>query len=235
MAVFEPWPRGDLDPARHGEPHWSYLDRSAREEFEAARERINLWFDRLCADLQPSVLQRLRSRDDQDFASAYWELVLHEVFTRLGYDVACEPILPNGRRIDFRVARGGSSMFVEATIARSSETERAADTRRNRIYRELDLLHSDAFMVGIEIEHAGPGDLPNVGALRSRLETWLAGLDPDAVADEWEASESVPELSWEKAGWTLRFEAFPLKPGAPRHGGRQAAGDVHGRDRRCHR
>lgn len=33
-------------------------------------------------------------------------------------------------------------MFVEATIARSSDTERAADARRNRIYRELEKINT---------------------------------------------------------------------------------------------
>jgi len=36
-----------------------------------------------------------------EFDAAFWELYLHELFTRLGYEVACEPTLPNGRKIDF--------------------------------------------------------------------------------------------------------------------------------------
>ena len=39
-------------------------------------------------------------------------------------------------------------MFVEATIAHSSAAERAADARRNRVYRELEKVHTDAFSLG---------------------------------------------------------------------------------------
>ena len=212
MRVFDTRQRVDLGPAGHGEPHWTYLDRSAREQFAAARDRINGWFRRLPEGLQASVGQRLRSGNDQEFASAFWELFLHEMFTRLSYGIVCEPTLPNGRKIDFLLTRDGTSMFVEATIARSSGAERAADARRNRVYRELDRLKTGGFMLGIEIEHAGPDDMPNVGNLRRRLEDWLAGLDPDTVLDEGYAPEVLPTFHWKMAGWSMTFEAFPLKP-----------------------
>ncbi len=48
-----------------------------------------------------------------EFDAAFWELYLHELFTRLGYEVACEPTLPNGRKIDF---------FSAAAMPLSTET-----------------------------------------------------------------------------------------------------------------
>lgn len=212
VSVFGSGPRHDVAPAFHGEAHASYLHRSGRAEFAIARGRINEWYDRLCPGLQAGVRNRLLSRDDQEFASAYWELFLHELFIRLGYQVTCESVLPNGRKIDFLVAKGSSSMYVEATIARSSDAERAADARRNRLYRELEQLKSDAFMIGIEIEHAGPGDVPSIRPLRATLEKWLADLDPEAATEAWETSETISELRWEAAGWSMIFEAFPVKP-----------------------
>lgn len=213
MCVFDPGPRFDAGgPAFPGEPHSSYIDRSSREICASARGRINDWFSRLCSEQQPGVRNRLRSHHDDEFASAFWELFLHEMFLRLGYDIECEPVLANGRKIDFLVARGKSSMFVEATIAHSSAAERAADARRNRIYRELGKLRTDAFSIGIEIETAGPDDMPNIGQLRSSLEEWLARLEPDTVARCWETSGVLPTLPWNEAGWSMIFEAYPLKP-----------------------
>lgn len=211
MFVFEPAERLDLDPARHGESHWSYLNRSARPEFSRARDQMNQWFSGLCDDLQPGVRARLLSGSDHEFASACWELYLHEMFVRLGYDVTCEPILPSGRKIDFLVSLDGRSMYVEATIARSSAAERSADTRRNRVYQELDQVHTNTFMLGIEIEDAGPGDMPSVAILRTRLEKWLAGMDPNAVESDYAATGEFPTLVWEACEWKLRFEAYPVK------------------------
>lgn len=201
-----------MGPAFHGEPHWSYLNRSGREQFAMARDRINDWFSHLCRDLQTGVRQRLQSDDDQEFVSAFWELFLHETFIRLGYTVTCEPVLPSGRKIDFLVAREESSMFVEATIAHSSVGERAAGARRNRVYRGLQKVNTNAFMLGVEIERAAPRDLPNIGQLRTTLEAWLAGLDPDAVLAAQAASGAFPALPWEADGWSMIFEAYPLKP-----------------------
>jgi hypothetical protein len=212
VLVFERAERFDLDPARHGEPYWSYLNRSARPEFSRARDQINQWFGRLCGDLRPGVRARLQNGDDHEFASACWELYLHEMFVRLGYDITCEPTLPSGRKIDFLVSLDGRSMYVEATIARSSAAERSAEKRLNRVYQELDQVQTNTFMLGITIENPGPGDMPNVARLRAGLEKWLAAMDPDAVESDYDATGAYPTFPWEAAGWKLRFEAYPKKP-----------------------
>lgn len=99
--VFDDITRNDLGPRDHGEPQFAYLNRSARPQSEMARRRVDEWFSRLCPGLKGGVFQRLRSGDDQKFDAGFWELYLHELFTRLGYEIACEPTLPNGRKIDF--------------------------------------------------------------------------------------------------------------------------------------
>lgn len=211
--VFDVGVRSDMGPARHGEWHSLYLNRSARPQFVAARELVEDWFGRLCPDLRPSVWRRLR-RDDEAFASALWELYLHEMLVQLGYTIRCEPPLPNSRRrIDFLVSRGDSSFYLEATISRRSDAERGADGRRNRIYKAIDRIHSDSFTLGIDIEAAGTSDLPKVGVLCRRLEEWLAGLDPDEAQALWNETGDGPTLRWNgEAGWSLVFTAFPSKP-----------------------
>lgn len=210
-SVFQPGERQGVGPADHGESRSSYLDRSARPQFAAARDRINAWFARLCSEMQPDVLARLRSADDHQFASGYWELYLHELLVRLGYEVVCEPSLRDGRSIDFLARRGDGSMYLEATVAHSSTDERAADARRNRLYREVNKVSTDQFMLGIEIERAGAGDVPNAGELRRQLEQWLASLDPDTVSLDGDSTEQPPTFRWEAAGWVLSFEAYPMK------------------------
>ena len=92
-------------PADHGEPHWNFLNRSARAEMQQARERIEAWLGRLCPAMQAQVRNRLRS-NDQQFTAGLWELYLHELFTRLGYDITCASPVGNGRNIDFLLRRG---------------------------------------------------------------------------------------------------------------------------------
>jgi hypothetical protein len=213
MAIFEESPRSYFGPADHGETHWHFLNRSARPESDEARGRIESWYSKLCPALRPGVRQRLQSRDNQDFAAGIWELYLHELFRRLGYGITCEAPTPNGRNIDFLLRRGAAAFYLEATIARKSQAEQAAEARRNRIYRELDKLESQDFMLGIEIESAGANELRKVGVLRRTLADWLATLDPDETEQQWAETGEIPTLSWpDGSGWTLVFEAFPSKP-----------------------
>jgi hypothetical protein len=212
-VVFDNVSRSYLGPREHGESQFAYLNRSARPQFQAARRRVDEWFSRLCPGLKGSVLRRLRSGDDQEFDAGFWELYLHELFTQLGYEIACEPRLPNGRKIDFLLRRGGAGVYLEATTAGKSDDQRGADTRRDRIYRGLNQVQTSAFMIGVSIDHAGNSDMPRLATLRAKLQEWLDGLDPDEAQRQWETAGEVPTYRWDdNGGWELTFEAFPNKP-----------------------
>jgi hypothetical protein len=211
--VFDSGTRTYQGPRDHGESQFTFLNRSGRPPFEAARRRIDDWYSRLCDGLKESVRQRLVSGEDRRFDAAFWELYLHELFTRLCYEISCEPTLPNGRKIDFLLRRGDAAFYLEATAAGISNEQRGAGARRDRIYRELNQVKATAFMLGISIDQAGPGDAPRLARLRDELEAWLAGLDPDEVVRQWEAYGEVPSYSWPGGGgWVITFDALPNKP-----------------------
>jgi hypothetical protein len=211
--VFDDMARTFLGPREHGESQFAFLERSGRPQFEAVRQRIEEWFSRLCPGLKVGVLHRLRSGDDQEFDAGFWELYLHELFSRLGYEISCEPTLPNNRKIDFLLRRGDSAFYLEATTAGKPNTQQGADARRNRIYRELNQVKTSAFMMGITIDQAGSSDAPKLARLREDLEKWLARLDPDEVQHQWEADGELPSHCWsDDSGWALTFEALPNKP-----------------------
>jgi hypothetical protein len=139
-------------------------------------------------------------------------LYLHELFIRLGYDITCASLLSNGRDIDFLLRRGESAFYLEATIARRSHAECAADARRNRIYREMDRLETD-FMLSIIIDAPGPSDMKNVGKLRQRLQDWLGTLDLDEAEQQWNTLGEGPTFPWaDETGWSLVFRTFPSRP-----------------------
>ena len=210
--IFDDVVRTYQGPADHGEPHWDILNRSTRPEMQQARERVETWFGQLCPAMQAGVRERLRSSDDQQLTAGFWELYLHELFTRLGYEIECASAVGNGRNIDFLLRRGPSAFYLEATIARKSVAERAADARRNPIYRALNRLQTD-FTLGVTIESAGPADMRNVRTLRQRLQDWLAALDPDEAQRHWDRLGDGPMFRWDGAsGWSLAFEAFPPRP-----------------------
>lgn len=212
MAISPEPATADDTPRGHAEPLSTFLARSTRSEAVRARALIGEWIERLCAGFASDVICRLQSTDDQEFTAGFWELYLHEMFVQLGYGIECEKPLPNGSRIDFLLSRGDNAFYVEATIARKSADEQAADSRRNRIYEELDKVRSSNFMLGITIETAATRDLPRLQALRRRLDRWLTGLGPDDAARKFEEEGELPSFPWADSGWSLEFKAIPSKP-----------------------
>jgi hypothetical protein len=211
--VFDSGPRAYAGPREYGEPQYTFFDRSGRPPFEAVRRRINDWYSHLCDGLKDGVFHRLCSEDDREFDAAFWELFLHELFTRLGYEISCEPTLPNNRKIDFLLRRGDAAFYLEATTAGKADEQRGADARRDRIYRELNKVRTTAFMLGITIDQAGRSDPPGLARLRDELDAWRARLDPDEVLNQWDANGEVPSYYWsDDGGWALILEALPNKP-----------------------
>jgi hypothetical protein len=49
-----------------------------------SRGLIERWFPKLPKEQRAEVRDRLRSDDDRHFYAGFWELYLHEVFTRMG-------------------------------------------------------------------------------------------------------------------------------------------------------
>jgi hypothetical protein len=204
MAIFEDVAREHLAPGDHGESYWNFLNRSAWPEADSGRELIESWFSHLCPALRSGVQQRLQSGDNQDFAAGFWELYLHELFTRLGYEITCEAATASGRNIDFLVRRGETAFYLEATTAGKSAAKRGADARRDRIYNEVNKLQVHNFILSIVIEAAGANDLKNAKGLRRELRAWLEPLDPDRAQEEWDAIGEGPTFKWEDgAGWSL--------------------------------
>jgi hypothetical protein len=218
--------RADTSHADHGEPHSLFLDRSDMPLAIEARALLEDWFSAMCPEAQPSIRSRITSGDDEAFSSALWELLLFRLFTRQGYEVTCEPPLPNsGKRIDFLVRRDNDAFYVEATIARRSTAEQGADARRSRIYTAInERVHSPNFMLGIQIESAGDADLPNLRALTQQLQAWLDGLDPDTVTAEYLAHGDLADWTWTDRGWRIEFQAIPMKPSARTDEPRQILG-----------
>lgn len=216
-ALFSDAERTDSSPAGHDEPHWAFLDRSSMPLAESSRLLLEEWFAGMCEEAKLSIRSRLTSESDEAFSAALWELLLYRLFTRQGYDVQCEPSLPNSSKlIDFLVSRGDEAFYVEATIARRSASEQGADARRSRIYRGIDdQVTSRNFMLSIQVEDAGEVELPNLAALARRIQAWLDDQDPDAVTEQYADGEGeLPELRWSDSGWVIVFEAIPVKPEA---------------------
>ncbi|WP_286689391.1 MULTISPECIES: hypothetical protein [unclassified Aeromicrobium] len=215
MTIFSAVNRTDPSPASHGDSHAQFLDRVSGPYWDQVRALIEDWFSRLCPDAQSDVRGRLRSKDDRQSKGAFFELYVHECLLRMGYAVTCHPDLEGtSRRPDFLAEKDGRSIYVEARSASFSDDAVGKSARVNAVYESLDKMDSPNFFLWIDVVKQGEAPL-RARPLRSQLERWLTGLDPDQhTLAEGKRRDDLPGYVHEDAGWKIGFRAVPRSPEA---------------------
>jgi hypothetical protein len=107
--------RDDPAPKRAAESTYKFLDSVDDPVFEPVRATLNAWFEHFAQRQDTAaatdVRARLNAKQPLQFYAAFWELYLHELHSRLGFDVLAHPPGPQTTRPDFssRAARNGST------------------------------------------------------------------------------------------------------------------------------
>lgn len=117
QIVFDEIDRDHEGPAKHGERHFSYLNRSSRIEAVRVRALVEEWISHYPESDRLALVQRLRSPIDGAHVSAFFELALHELLIRTGHKIlALEPKVPNSHhQPDFLgEAPDGATFYMEA-------------------------------------------------------------------------------------------------------------------------
>jgi len=203
MRLFTPppTPRSLRPVGPHRETIAQRLARAGRPADARVRALLESWFNRLPQPARADVRSRFWERDRRLALAAFWELYLHEMFRRLGFQLMLHPVGGNsGTRPDFLVIRGKEAFYVEALVqAPPTEAWRA----ERRLYPILDVLHEIRHSaVGIRLAHVEYGHgTPPLRELREALCAWLQGLEGKAP--------HPARLTWKRNSWTLEFEAVP--------------------------
>ena len=211
QELFDDFQRTTAAPATHQESSFTFLNRIAGDYWEHPRALMQGWLDRLPSEQEYNDLRnRIRSRDDEQFRSAFLELYLHESLLRAGYAVTIHPeVQGTSRRPDFLAERDDLRFYVEAIAPGSAPAEKAAAQRRAVLLDTVNRLGDPNFILWLDqlIEGASPRASAR---LRKDLRRWLSGLDPDAP---WDA-DAAPTHRWQHDGWVVAFRAVPKKPEA---------------------
>lgn len=209
--IFDNVERLDAKPAEHRESTYEFLNRVAGDYWEHPRVLMQTWLDRLTEEQDYNDLrQRLRSRDDEQFRSAFLELYLHECLVRGGYAVTVHPDVPaSSHRPDFKAEREEQAFYIEAITPGASAEAKAAAQRRAVLFDTVNRLDHPNFMLWLEDLVEAPSQ-PASARLRADLRRWIATLDPDSIPD----LEHAPKHTWKHEGWSATFRAVPKKPEA---------------------
>lgn len=179
--LFEPCQRDLTGGKPHGMGPFTYLDRSIRPEAARVRELLETLLAGYPQDHRESLKIRLTSDVEETHDSAFFELLLHELFRSRGYTlVAVEPEVPGStKRPDFLFRnRDGAQFYVEAVSATgTSSVDRGRTRHRDDIRRVVDSIRHPNFWLGL---HEGnlPGAPVATTRLRREIERWLDSLPP---------------------------------------------------------
>jgi hypothetical protein len=176
------------------------------------RELLDSWYADYPADGASDVRSRFRRKEPGAHWSAWWELYLHQLFTRLGYEAELHPVVPaTSHRPDFRFFNADEQFYLEAAVVFSGIVEEGRDgTREGWILDAIDKGSDPNFFVRIDFESRGRMR-PKSKAVREPILAWLSTLDPDDTYGLNRAGEA-PLLRSQVGDWHLSVEAFAKPP-----------------------
>jgi hypothetical protein len=213
--LFDDRERVDSSPPSIGESLFEYVDRMAGVLWTNVRAQLSEWVQDFPAEHRQELLGRLRSRSDPvDFYAAYWELFLHQLLKRGGFNVEYHPaVLGTAKRPDFRAVRGDEVVYIEAKLIGNSADEKRRQREKDEIWTELDRrVSSEQFFVRLGVLERGRGAIPH-RLLAAATSKWLAGLDAEAVraAVAIGGLGAVEKFVWRDtgSGWAVSLAPIP--------------------------
>lgn len=210
MELFEPIERTYTGPSNHNENSYDYYNRSARKDISIIRDTLNKWFIEYPNDEKLELKNSFRKK----FDDCFYELFLHQLFTKLGFDIQIHPELPNtSKKPDFLLKKGDLEFYVEAKIVKNkSHQQEAVDRKINEFYDNLSKLDTKNFLLDIDEFILKSEKQPSTKGLIKRIEEELEGLDSELVMEKITAGgfESIPAIKIENDDVLLRIKPIPV-------------------------
>ncbi len=204
-----PGPQTSDAPKRADETMWAFINRASRPEMAAPRPVLEAWFAHWPADHHGDLRGRLEAKDDRQFRGAFWELYLHELHRRLGFQCERDPEVPaTTRRPDFLMNSPKGSFYLEATVVGYASTEAAARKRQELVLDMIEAAYHPDF--ALRVHQLAQGDAqPSQREVVGAIEQWLGSLDWDTEHRRIGELDRADEVIVLGGGWRLRALPWP--------------------------
>ncbi|MGA7673189.1 MAG: hypothetical protein WBW04_22420 [Nitrolancea sp.] len=210
--LFDDFERVNGNPAKDGEPLFTFLNGAAGSYWQAVRDLLSGWVAAYPAEDRPALISRFRRTDRRGFLGAFWELYVHELFRRLDFEIELHPSIDVvTRHPDFRLRKDGASMYVEAVTIYEPQSHSADDERLAPVLDAISSIESPNYVVEMDARQIAKSPLP-LDQLTEEIGSWLHTMDGRSF------SRSEPDtLKWQDGGWSLIFSAIPRDNGSQTH------------------
>lgn len=211
-------PRSDSQIQRASESDYGFFQRVDDPVFGRIRNLFNQWFERFAssqdAEAVADLRQRFRAKQGGQFLGAFWELYLHELFSRLGFAAKVHPpSAKGGNRPDFLMTQGEQRFYLEAVMPTPGYSP--SDNQPASVATVTEYV-TEAFrpQFRLRLRHVIPG--PNIPRKKAVIRAVGGWLDSLSWADLWKGdaeSSTYPETElFVGDGWQIKLAAIPLDP-----------------------
>lgn len=217
MQLYDDINRTDENPSGHSEPAYTFYNRCAWPNVAKVRAAHELWFSRFPEENSADLKGRFVSDDDVQHYSALFELVLHELFLKLGCKVVIHPDLNNGtgKRPDFLVCHPSGDFYLEAVIVPDESSKEASAKKRLGVaYDEVNKMESKDFFLDLSAEGT-PKTPIKTKDLKNKIQKFLDRLSYDEVRKTCVSNiflDEMQTLKYEHDSVVLRFRPIPKSP-----------------------
>jgi hypothetical protein len=213
MSLFNQINRTELRPKYYSEPIFRYLNISANPRIEQVRLLLEKWFTSYPQHEGAKFISRFQSVRDEDHLSSFYELFLHELLLKHGYDVAIEapPPWPTQKVIDFKATSPVFTIFVEATLLMDDKSNTAFI---DKLYDLINgKLNSPDYFLMVDIDK-GMQSQPSAKSICAFLERMFTESDYDDILRLFREDEirRIPRWSFPHESKNITFTPIPKSP-----------------------
>lgn len=214
IKLFDHKERIDDKPANHLDNTYDFYDRSNSDQVSRIRNTMNAWFE----NYPETEKAELKKRFQKTFSSAFYELFIHELFHRQGFELEPHPTLDGtSKRPDFLVKGHGIEFYLEAKESTDkSGAERSVENRINRLYDQINKTNSPNFFFRINELLLKTDNQPSGKKVIRFLENELPKYDPEELTQKLQENglEGVDTLHFEDDDLKLTISLIPKSPNA---------------------
>ena len=151
MKLFDDMKRTDCSFGMLDESLFAYLNECASLEAARIRRFTEKWYEKFPERGQPGIRGEFRSGLDYKLQGAFFELVLHQLLSRMGCDVESHPSVEKvSTKPDFLARSIDRSILLEAKIVDPETRPFRRKKNEQKIIDILGTLFSPNFNIGVD-------------------------------------------------------------------------------------
>ncbi|MDE2867893.1 MAG: hypothetical protein OXR64_07065 [Chloroflexota bacterium] len=197
------------------ETAFEFVQRSDHPQLVQRRACLEKWYAHVPSEAKPGIERRLRSKDENNFRGALFEIHVFTILRRLNCAVKIEPQLPNTlNRPDFFAVENGDEFFVEATNCGYAQGEFApTPSERDAIRKLRNHINSPHSSIALFARGALRENL-KTSIVVQRFQDLLDRYPEDKVAELYARGglDNAPSTSICVGDWTLEGRLMPTHP-----------------------